>query len=146
MKSHAPVTNFLGTPPGGPRRRCRSPPDRRRALKRAHVDLRGNKFKKTLDRALLRIVPAREALVIKDAVILVFTIANLFPATHLGDPDRTALAASDAVHLAFQLAYKDPDLALHAIQAVISPLTPDPVSISLTMICILFKCPPSESP
>lgn len=115
-------------------------------MRLALTDLRDKKFKKALDRTLLRIVPAREALELKDAALLVFTIINQFLWPTWDPPDRAVIAASDAVHLAFQLAYRDPDLAVHAAQALLATLAPDPVSISIAMICVLIKWSPSKSP
>ena len=113
-------------------------------MRRSREDFANKKYKKALDRALLRIIPTREALDFKDKALLAVAVANLAPPVNIPTPNRGAVAISDAVHIAFQVAYNEPGIAFHAAQAFICSIAPSPVSLPLAMFCILIKWSPSK--
>ena len=114
-------------------------------MRLTRADLRDKKYTKALNRVVLRLFPTREAFELKDNVLFLLAVAGQMP-LNVPSPDQGVVGFSDAIHLAFQIAYNEPDIAFHALQAIFFPLAPAPVSILVSMFCILIKWSPSKSP
>ena len=115
-------------------------------MRRSRDDLVNKKYKKAINRVFLRVIPTRETLDFKDKALLAIAVANLVPPVNLPTPDRGFVALSDAIHIAFQVAYNEPDIAFHAAQAFLCSIAPAPVSLPLAMFCILIKWSPLKFP
>lgn len=119
-------------------------------MRRVKSDVREGKYRRALDRVVLRLMCTRSVIETKDNALLFLTAVNLLNVLPSIELDRDLLTATDLTQFLFQVFYNKSAMPSYLIEKILLVLAPLPddrnfVVLAVAMICIVIKWSRSKS-
>ena len=121
---------------------------KKRAMRRVKSDVRNGKYRRAVDRVVLRLMCTRRVIEAKDNTLLFITVVNLLDILPRIEIDSDLANASEFAQFLFQIFYNKSGLLFYLAERIVLVITnfQDFVVLFLAMICLVIKWSRSKSP